>query len=276
MSEVIKKAESATKTHLRNIMQLVVFHLNDGNYYGINVSKVRSFEDFKRYKIIKNQAVPMPLLEGYIQYHEEVVPVLNIEKWLDIYQEGNPYYEYMVCEYNRRMVALPIAGIKNIYNVEIGNLQKPESLLDVLTYNSVMNIGDEEVICLVLDVEKLIFDAFGPSYELERDDTRRFGFTKELLIAEDSMTAQAIMEDILSITDVKFRFFNDGQEIIDHLAGLDEAALAQVGMVITDLEMPRKDGYQVIRFIKENATYAHIPVVVNTSMSNKGSPWFLR
>jgi len=34
--------------------------------------------------------------------------------------------------------------------------------------------------------------------------------------------------------------------------------------------MPRRDGYQVIRHIKENPKTQHIPIVVNTSMSNKG------
>jgi len=46
--------------------------------------------------------------------------------------------------------------------------------------------------------------------------------------------------------------------------------LANVGMVITDLEMPRRDGYQVIKHIRESRNLSDIPIVVNTSMSNEG------
>jgi two-component system chemotaxis response regulator CheV len=38
-------------------------------------------------------------------------------------------------------------------------------------------------------------------------------------------------------------------------------------LVITDIEMPGTDGYQVASFIKSNSKYEHIPVVVNSSMT---------
>ena len=269
MSETIKKMESTAKTHLNNIMQIVVFNLNDGNHYGINVSKVRSFEDFKRYRVIKNNTVKSPILTGYIQYHEKVVPVLDIEMWLDIHKAEGEYKEFMICEFNQQMVAFPIAGIQNIYNVPIGDLQKPEQMVDVVTYNSIINIEGEEIICLVLDVEKILFDAFGETYELG-DEVQHIETKKVVLVAEDSHTAQAIIDEILKTTDVSYKIFNDGEEIINYINGLDEAGIGSIGMVFTDLEMPRRDGYQVIRHIKENPKTQHIPIVVNTSMSNKG------
>ena len=91
-----------------------------------------------------------------------------------------------------------------------------------------------------------------------------------ILVAEDSHTAQAIIDEILKTTDVSYKIFNDGEEIINYINGLDEAGIGSIGMVFTDLEMPRRDGYQVIRHIKENPKTQHIPIVVNTSMSNKG------
>lgn len=40
-----------------------------------------------------------------------------------------------------------------------------------------------------------------------------------------------------------------------------------IGLVITDIEMPGTDGYQVASFIKNNSKYEHIPIVVNSSMT---------
>lgn len=270
MSTMIKKAEATSKTHLNNIMQIAIFSLNDGRYYGINVSKIKSFEDFNKFKSIKNDTIKSVFLDGYIQYHNQVVPIINIEKWLEIYSSESVFHEYMVCEYNKHMVAFPISGINNIFNIPIEDLQKPDAMFeDVITYNAVVEIEGKETICMVLDVERLILEAFGTD-EIIKGEEGTLQSDKEVLIAEDSKAARAIIESIMAETKLNYTIFNDGKEIIDYLDGLDAAGLEGVGIVITDLEMPRRDGYQVLRHINETRELADIPVVVNTSMSNEG------
>ena len=270
MSDTIKKAEATAKTHLHNIMQIAIFNLNDNKYYGINVSKIKSFEDFKKFKLIKNDTIESKYLDGYIQFHDNVIPVINVEKWLEVYSEKSVYYEYMVCEFNKHLIAFPISGIKNIFNVPIENLQKPDHMFeDIITYNSIIDIDGEDTICLVLDVEKLIFDTFGADYSIE-DLYANFDTEKEVLIAEDSKTARTIINDFLSKTNLKYTIFNDGKEIIDYMAALEKNEVENIGIVVTDLEMPIKDGFQVIKYIKETTTLSDIPVLVNTSMSDKG------
>lgn len=266
---MIKKLDDATKTHLHNLMQLAVFKLNDNNYYGINVAKIRAFEDFKRFKMTKGSAQETEILEGYLQYRDKVIPVLNVEKWLDVYEKGNTYNEYIICEFNKETLALPIADINNIYNIEVESLQKPEMMKDVVTYNSILNIGDEETICLILDVEKLLADAFGIDFDFELDEYE-IKSKKELLIAEDSKVATEIFREIFKHKDIKYKIFEDGEQIIDYLKALDEAQAQNIGMIITDIEMPKKDGYQVIKEIKSDKKLESIPVAINTSMSNEG------
>ncbi len=268
---MIKKAEATSKTHLNNIMQIAIFNLNDGRYYGINVSKIKSFEDFNKYRSIKNDTVKSAFLDGYIQYHQYVVPVINIEKWLDMYSPENVYREYMVCEYNKHMVAFPISGINNIFNIPIEELQTPDAMFEeVVTYNTVVTIDGNETICMVLDVERLILDTFGTDDIIKGAEGGGLESEKEVLIAEDSKAARAIITAIMEETRLNYTIFNDGKEIIDYLEGLDDAGLANVGIVITDLEMPRRDGYQVIKYIRGSQRFADLPVVVNTSMSNEG------
>ena len=38
-------------------------------------------------------------------------------------------------------------------------------------------------------------------------------------------------------------------------------------MVLTDIEMPGTDGYQVASYVKNNKKFEHIPVIVNSSMT---------
>ena len=42
-------------------------------------------------------------------------------------------------------------------------------------------------------------------------------------------------------------------------------------MIITDLEMPETSGFEVIKQIKQNNRTAHLPIVVNSSMSGSSN-----
>jgi chemotaxis signal transduction protein len=113
-SNTISRVSNMTKSHMNNVMQIMLFQLNDKEYYGINVSKIKSIEDFKRYKVSKNEiknGETSSILEGYINYHKQIIPFLNIEKWLGMYKEENSYMETVVCEYNRKIIAFPIFDI---------------------------------------------------------------------------------------------------------------------------------------------------------------------
>jgi two-component system response regulator len=58
----------------------------------------------------------------------------------------------------------------------------------------------------------------------------------------------------------------DGQEALDHLlAPTPQSSNDRVALVLLDLKMPRIDGFEVLRRIKEIPELRSIPVVVFTS-----------
>ena len=271
-SKTISRVSNMTRSHLQNIMQIMVFQLNDHNYYGINVSKIRSIEDYKRHELVKNNIDNLgntKILEGYINYQGNIIPMLSVEKWLGIYTPENLYRETIVSEFNRRTICFPIFDVLNIYNVPIEALQHEGGTADgVLTYSTILEIDGEEKVVFVLDVEQLIDEVFGT--DLTRQTSTEIASTKTILVAEDSRSARGIIEEMLMDTGLPYWIFNDGQQIIDYLAKLTPAQISDIGLVITDLEMPQKDGYQVISYIKQNPALKHLPVFVNSSMSNEG------
>ena len=61
-----------------------------------------------------------------------------------------------------------------------------------------------------------------------------------------------------------FEIYTNGTLLIKRLEELNPE---KIGLVITDIEMPGTDGYQVASFVKNNKKLAHIPVIVNSSMT---------
>lgn len=272
-SNTISRVSNMTKTHKHNIMQIMLFQLNDEECYGINVSKIKSIEDYNRYKVSKNEIKnnkTSEILEGHINYHKQIIPFLNIEKWMGMYKPGNRYMETIVCEYNRKIISFPIYDIENIFNVNIEDLQTSDHNDNFVTYSTLIKLGEEEVVCRVLDVEQLLVDVFGMDDTVKSVDRTGLDSDKLLLIAEDSKSARAIIEEILEGTDIEYHMFEDGEKIINFLDSLSDNGAEKIGLVITDLEMPYRDGYQVISHIKNSNNLNNIPIVVNSSMSDVG------
>lgn len=88
-----------------------------------------------------------------------------------------------------------------------------------------------------------------------------------ILYAEDNLgdirlTQEALKEDKLSI---KLHIVMDGVEAMDFLRKKGKYAnVPTPDLILLDLNMPRKDGRQVLREVKEDPALKTIPVVVLT------------
>jgi CheY-like chemotaxis protein len=79
-----------------------------------------------------------------------------------------------------------------------------------------------------------------------------------LLLADDSVTIQRVIELTFADEDVRVVAVSDGDQAI---AAIDKTP---PDIVLADVGMPGKDGYQVAEHIKHTPRLAHIPVVLLT------------
>jgi two-component system chemotaxis response regulator CheV len=193
-----------------------------------------------------------------------------VEQWLGIDRLEVEHKAILIIEFNQSTIAFPIHNFERIHNVPIENLQTSHCKSDFVTYTTLLEVAGREVTCMVMDVEKLLFDVFGLDGGLFDDGMAEINSCKKAYIAEDSSSARRIVSEIMGKTNIEHRMFNNGKEIIECLKSLDEEGINDIGVIITDLEMPYVDGYQVLSYIKNSPQFKHIPVFVNTSMSNEG------
>jgi CheY-like chemotaxis protein len=69
------------------------------------------------------------------------------------------------------------------------------------------------------------------------------------------------------------RFVGDGEELMDYLRGRgnysDRQASPRPGLILLDLNMPRKDGREALKEIRDDANLREIPVVVLTTSKDE-------
>ena len=80
----------------------------------------------------------------------------------------------------------------------------------------------------------------------------------KLLLADDSVTIQRVIELTFADEDVQVIAVGDGQQAIERI----EAERPDI--VLADVGMPERDGYEVAAFVKSNPHLAHIPVLLLT------------
>jgi len=79
-----------------------------------------------------------------------------------------------------------------------------------------------------------------------------------LLLADDSVTIQRVIELTFADEDIQVTAVSDGEQAIQRLES------APPDIVLADIGMPGRNGYEVAQFIKQTPRLAHIPVVLLT------------
>jgi CheY-like chemotaxis protein len=83
----------------------------------------------------------------------------------------------------------------------------------------------------------------------------------DCLLVSKALKASRLANDL--------RFVEDGEELIDYLFHrgkyTDEQDAPRPGLILLDLNMPRKDGREALKEIKSNAELREIPIVVLTT-----------
>jgi two-component system chemotaxis response regulator CheY len=86
-----------------------------------------------------------------------------------------------------------------------------------------------------------------------------------ILVVDDSATVRKFVSVSLSIQGFNVVTACDGMDALEKLP------TQNIDLVITDLNMPQMDGFELIKSLRENPAYQDIPVIILTSLSDGAS-----
>lgn len=165
LQENIKKY---TDAHNSNIMQIATFSIKGSKtIFGINIAKVRNFIRWKNFNFNKSFSNEDNLNLGLGYVRNEIIPIVNLNKWL---KEPNceEYQTLIICEFNEKVIGIPVEKIYRIFNKNSNELEKLNYLEEKITYITKVKLDDNkdiENICCILDVEQLLHDFIPNEFE---------------------------------------------------------------------------------------------------------------
>ena len=89
---------------------------------------------------------------------------------------------------------------------------------------------------------------------------------KNVLVVDDSATIRRmVMSSLRLIERIEFQEAANGLEAIERLA------IGPVDLIVLDLNMPDMHGLEVVAFVRKNATFRGIPIIVLTTRGDDES-----
>ncbi|WP_231230080.1 chemotaxis protein [Helicobacter pylori] len=280
---MVRGIDKTTSLHLNNEAQFLCFRLDeekDAQLYGLNIFKIREIIHYDG-EVTEILGESDGVMLGFLSVRGESIPLVDVKRWLHYnasdlsrnlkeYSVKDEHNLVIVCHFSNHSIALKVLKIeriihKNWTEISAGDKQgiNEEGKISAITR------FDKERVVQILDVEKMISDVF-PSLKDFNDLTLRcieaIQSQKLILIAEDSLSALKTLEKIVQTLELRYLVFPNGKELLDYL--YEKEHYQQVGVVITDLEMPIISGFEVLKTIKADSRTEHLPVIINSSMSS--------
>lgn len=265
-----------------NEMELVDFRIlkqiDDEVYegiYGVNVAKVREIIRMPKLTEIPGVA---GYIEGIFDLRGVVIPVVSLAKWMHIQEPediGNEH-RVIIAEFNNIMIGFIVHEAKRIRrinwkDIEPASFSSGVGAMDKSKITGVTRIEDDAVL-LILDLESVVMDLglyAPPSVEMEQNQK---GFTGTVMILDDSSTARKILTDALEKMGFSVIEVHDGEEGLEMLETLYEKYESglkdKLKLIVSDVEMPKMDGFHFASIVKSDARFSTIPIVFNSSISD--------
>lgn len=267
MSGISGSVEQMTQAHLRNVQQLAVFYTGNDNIYAINIAKIKAFIITEEITV-SDTPTDTPVVEGIATIRGEPITLINLDRWLG--NKALPIEDYKLiifCEFNHKQVGFLVKNMLDIVEKTTEELKNSEEQNSKITYTTYVKVNDKDELCTVFNAEQLLVDIGwndSGSTDLDKYVTRPVNPNRIILAAEDSAVAREVLIAFFKKAKAKYEIFPHGGGLLDRLNEMDPS---DVGLVITDIEMPGTDGYQVAQAIKDNSKFAQIPIIVNSSMT---------
>jgi two-component system chemotaxis response regulator CheV len=269
MSGISGSVEQMTQAHLRNVQQLAVFYTGHSNIYAINIAKVKAFIITEEV-MINDTPKDTNVIAGIATIRGEPVTLINLDAWLGLPALAVKDYKLIIfCEFNHKKIGFLVKDMLDIVEKTTQDLRHTEETNSKITYTTYVKVNNKDELCTVFNAEQLLRDIHWTddgSDQLKKYVEEKLYSSKLVLAAEDSGVAREVLSSFFEEVGLEYEIYANGTLLIKRLEELNPD---KIGLIITDIEMPGTDGYQVASFIKHHKNLSHVPVIVNSSMTTE-------
>ncbi len=280
-----------------NIFELIEFTatrtgtVNDSDrktpiLYGVNVAKVR---EVIRMPVIVPCLTNAPEVLGVFNLRGHPIPVIHLAKALGYNEEViTPSSQIIVTEFSRRLAGFIVAGTKRIRRVSWDKVLPPSSEA-FSTITGMMLIENQDFI-FILDFERILLDIEGRnggnlggvseinesvqshliSSQANSSSTEPVKKKPLVIVVDDSPTARKAISGMLRGLNLDVIEFSNGEIAWKEMnSSGSDGLVGQISLIVSDVEMPKLDGYSLVKRIRAHEGLKHLPIILHSSLTGE-------
>ncbi|MDY7031873.1 MAG: response regulator [Thermodesulfobacteriota bacterium] len=241
------------------LLKLLLVEMGDG-FYGI------SSQDIEKCVVIRRDEIHIGPEGSTFVYDKRIIPLINLCDLLGVDGEKENQQDVVrVVVVSRQGVFLGLIIDRFVIEQEMVMKNLGEQFGNIKYISGVTTMGGGELVP-VLNTSDL-FDTFRDR-KIRHTPKSRVKKKKEdspgrILVVEDSLITREMERNILEAAGYSVEVAEDG------LKGYSMLEKDVYDLIVTDIEMPRLDGFGLTKKIKEDERLKHLPVIILTTRDNE-------
>lgn len=249
-------------------LELLLFQLESPHLYGINVFKV---QEVIPYQQLTRLAGAHPLVSGIATLRGVTMSIIDLSRAIGGPPMRNPEQGYIIItEYNRSVHGFLIRRMDRIINTQWDKVQPSPPAAGRNAYVTAITLVDKQIV-EILDVEKVLDQVVRAKTEVsEQYSSQIQPGHYEVLVVDDSSVARNQIRRSLEQLGIKCTLATDGRDalkLIERLTKEGEDLSTRFDMIVSDIEMPEIDGYQLTMHLRSDPRFKTVYILLHSSIS---------
>lgn len=245
--------EKASNEKVSNdIQDFVLIELDSPTKHALALNYVHRLEEFEVTDIEYSGS------ERVIRYRDQLLPIIGTGKSLGYGHHkntGDNKLSVVVIERAGKFYGLEVNAILDTFSTTLHvrpSLREQTGIFG--------NISTSEELIVVIDPFEIITSAFGEEKKIANEDEIK----ATVLLVEDTVFFRRAMKETLENAGYSVIAVNDGQEALD----LIEKNIS-IDIIVSDIEMPRVNGFQLAQAVRSLAKMRDIPMIAISSKADR-------
>ncbi|MCG8569157.1 MAG: hybrid sensor histidine kinase/response regulator [Spirochaetes bacterium] len=216
----------------------------------------------KEIVILKDQDKLELMNNRVFKYRNKIIPLFDLSTVLKLKKEKEIQHNFIiVTEANNELIGIAIESIVEytslIFKPLPRNLQKIRCIQGIV-FDETFNL-----IC-ILHIPGLIDKIRNVGHAVHTSSkTQNTQTDKTILVVDDSLHTREIEKSILELENYKVITASDGIDAIQKLK------TSQCDLIITDINMPRMNGLEMIKKVKSAKQFTHTPIIIVSTQEDE-------
>ena len=228
-----------------------------GRTVAIPFDSIEALHRLKAHDVQRVEGIPMAELNG------QLTPLASLASLLDETHDNcgvnAETLAIVVLRSGPKRIAVAVDSFTEERNALIVNLGPPADTLNAYVGGILLEDGSVSPVLNPTElVERFRLTKNAPLFMAERSADKAPQST--VLVVDDSFTARTLETSILETNGYQVRVAVDGVEALERLRS------DKIDLVISDVQMPRLDGFGLLEAIKRDERLSRIPVIIVSSV----------